>query len=198
LYNDYENQGKLIKNLPYESQHGQGKIWFHHDHFTLDESEDFLRLAFEIDYSRNGASLLRAVKTAFAGYLYCQSHLDERVRNRSEDYRKKLKMTRNFLLASTIFVQNRQSEILLKEIKQLFRLHFGRMNILTIFGSMIVVCFSIKEYLRCRIAGDARTPKTSCRSFNTKLKSKPQPETNSGAARAAAEMAYGLSEQTEY
>ena len=69
LYEDYEKQGKLIKNLPYTSKHGQGKIWFNHDHFTRDESKDVLRLAFETDYNRNGASMLRAIKTAFGGYF---------------------------------------------------------------------------------------------------------------------------------
>ena len=129
LYDDYEKQGKLIKNIPYESQHGQGKIWFHHDHFSRDESEDFLRLAFEIDYNRNGASMLRAIKTTLEGYLYCRNHPDERIRRRSKDYKKRLKMMRYFLTASTIFVQNRQSETLLREIKKSYRSQFGRMNL---------------------------------------------------------------------
>jgi hypothetical protein len=74
LYEDYEAQGKVIHDIPYESQHGQGKIWFRHEHFTREESEDFLRLAFEIDYSRNGASMLRAMGTALDGYEYCMNH----------------------------------------------------------------------------------------------------------------------------
>jgi radical SAM superfamily enzyme YgiQ (UPF0313 family) len=65
LYEDYEEQGKVIHDIPYESQHGQGKIWFRHDHFSREESEEFLRLAFEIDYNRNGASMLRAIENRF-------------------------------------------------------------------------------------------------------------------------------------
>ncbi len=166
LYKDYEKEGKLINDLPYESKHGQGKIWFRHDHFTREESKDFLRLAFEIDYNRNGASMLRAIKTAFQGYLYCRNHSSELVNVRTDTHKDKLKMMRYFLSASTIFVQNRQSEILLKEIKKLFHLHFGRKKTLAFVKSMLVVFFSIKEYLRCRIAGDVRVPITSCRSFN--------------------------------
>ena len=161
LYNDYEKQGKLIRNIPYESQHGQGKIWFHHDHFSRDESEDFLRLAFEIDYNRNGASMLRVIKTTLEGYLYCRNHPDERIRSRSKKYKKRLKMMRYFLTAATIFVQNRQSEILLREIKKSYRSQFGRMNLPTLFISSIVALFSIKEYLRGRFVGDVRAPKTS-------------------------------------
>jgi hypothetical protein len=161
LYNDYEKQGKVIKNIPYESQHGQGKIWFRHDHFSRDESKDFLRLAFEIDYNRNGASMLRVIKTTWAGYLYCRNHPDERLRRRSKKYKKRLKLMRYFLTASAIFVQNRQSDTLLREIKKSYRLQFGRMNLPTLVISLIVVLFGIKGYLRRRFVGDVRVPKTS-------------------------------------
>ena len=148
LYTDYEESGKLVKNLPYESQHGQGRIWFHHDHFTRDESKDFLRLAFEIDYSRNGASMLRAIKTAFEGYLYCKNHTNKNIQMRAAIFKNKLGMMRYFITASRIFVQNRQSEILLADIKKLFSVHFGKKNILAFLKSMAVVLLSVREYLK--------------------------------------------------
>ena len=198
LYSDYEKQGKLIKDIPYEAQHGQGKIWFKHDHFTRDESEDFLRLAFEIDYSRNGASMLRVMKTTLGGYLYCMNHHSELVRVRSKTYIKNLKIMRYFLISSTIFVQNRQSEILLKEIKELFRLHFGRMNIGVFAASIMVVLFGIKEYMRCRLFGDARTPKTSYRPFNKVNKHVERMAMLSEAAGAKPSIVYSLSDQIEH
>ena len=163
LYEDYEKQGKVIHDIPYESQHGQGKIWFRHDHFSREESEELLRLAFEIDYNRNGASILRAIRTTLNGYAYCRNHPDQAVRNRLEGYTKRLKMMRYFLTASTLFVQNQQSQILLRKIKKSFRSHLGRTKPLGLALSLIVVFYSIKEYLRCRIVGDARVPKTSYR-----------------------------------
>ena len=60
-----------------------------------------------------------------------------------------------------------QSEILLKDIKKLFHLHFGKMNIFTFVTSMVMVFFSVKEYLRCRIIGDVRVPGTSCRKYRS-------------------------------
>jgi radical SAM superfamily enzyme YgiQ (UPF0313 family) len=193
LYRDYEQEGKLIKGLPYASQHGQGKIWFQHDHFTREESKDFLRLAFEIDYNRNGASMLRAIKTAFQGYLYCRDHASALVEVRTKTHKDKLDMMRYFLVASTIFVQNRQSEILLAEIKKLFHLHFGRKSLLAFIKSILVVFFSIKEYLRCRIAGDVRVPKTSCRSFNRALNHADQlPKLLAAAAVPESKIAYSL------
>ena len=148
LYADYEAQNRLIDTIPYESQHGQGKIWFRHDHFSRDESDHFLRLAFEIDYNRNGASILRAMKTALSGYAYCTDHPDHRIRARSPFFEKRLKVMRYFLTASTIFVQNRRSEILLQDIKDEFRSLFGRMTFPSGIISLLVVLFSVKEYLR--------------------------------------------------
>jgi len=196
LYDEYEKQGKVIKNIPYESQHGQGKIWFHHDHFSRDESENFLRLAFEIDYNRNGASLLRAIKTTLGGYLYCRQHPDERIRSRSRNYKKRLKMMRYFLTSSTIFVQNRQSENLLREIKKLYRSEFGKMNLSTLLSSLLVVFFSIKEYLRCRIIGDHRVPKTSYRPVN-RVKHKDQPAKFSCSVGAKPKSPYHFAEQPD-
>ncbi|MBN2126469.1 MAG: radical SAM protein, partial [Deltaproteobacteria bacterium] len=166
LYEEYEKQGKLIEDVPYESQHGQGKIWFRHEHFSREESEDFLRLAFEIDYSRNGASILRAIKTALAGHHYCRTHPDKVIRERVEGFKKRLKMMRYFLTASTLFVQNRQSLILLREIKRTFRSQLGGTRPLGMGISLLVLLYGIKEYLRCRILGDVRIPKTSYRPLN--------------------------------
>jgi len=197
LYRDYESQGKVLKEVPYASQHGQGKIWFQHDYFSRDESEDFLRLAFEIDYNRNGASILRAIKTAFNGYIYSKNHPDERIRERSEDFKKRLKLMRYFLTASTVFVQNRKSEILLKEIKKSFRRIFGRMNLPGIIASMTVVLFSIKEYLRYRTVGDVRTPKTSYHLFNESAQYNDRLAESSNDVESSAKVTYRWSEQPE-
>jgi len=198
LYDDYEKQGKLIKNIPYESQHGQKQIWFHHPFFSRDESEDFLRLAFERDYKRNGASMLRAIKTILEGYVYCRNHPDERIRRRSKEYKKRLKMTRYLLTASTIFVQNRQSDALLREIKKSYRSQFGRMNLPVRAASLLVVFFSIKEYIRCRIFSDLRVPKTSYRPLNKVWEDKVEPAKAPYADRAKPKIPYRWIAQPAY
>ncbi|MGD9161444.1 MAG: B12-binding domain-containing radical SAM protein [Desulfobacteraceae bacterium] len=166
LYSDYEAEGKLIPEIPYESQRGQGEIWFNHDHFTRDESREFLRLAFEIDYNRNGVSMLRAIKTALMGYKYCNDHKDENISRHKASIKKRLKMMRYFLAAATIFVQNRKIEYLLREVKDLYRLYFGKPGISVLTASALVILLDFKEYLRCRISGNTRNPKTSCLVYN--------------------------------
>jgi len=133
----------------------------------------------------------------FNGYIYCGNHPDERIRGRSEGFKKRLKLMRYFLTASTIFVQNRKSEILLKEIKESFRRIFGRMNLPGFIASMTVVFFSIKEYLRYQTMGDVRTPKTSYRLFNKSAQYKNRLAESSNDAEPSSNVTYRWSEQPE-
>ena len=197
LYDDYDRQDKLIKEIPYEAQHGQNKIWFHHDKFKRDETDTLLRLAFEIDYSRNGASMLRAVETILKGHHYCKEHEDPRIKRRVKNFENRLEMMRYFLPASTLFVQNRQSEILLTEVKKSFRSQFGRMGIVSMAASLLVLYFSVKEYVRCRIFGDLRVPKTSYLPLNRALERKDKMTRSSNILKDALEVPYKLSKPTE-
>jgi hypothetical protein len=95
-------------------------------------------------------------------------------------------------------VQNRQSETLLREIKTSYRTLFGRRNLPTLVISLIVVLFSIKEYLRRRFVGDVRVPKTSYRPLNRVYHHGEQRAKPSYAAPAWAEMTYPLSQRAEY
>jgi len=68
LYHNYDSKGLLKKDIPYEEWHGQHQIWFDHPHFTLEESAQFLRDAFQHDYDTQGSSLLRLCDTVIRGY----------------------------------------------------------------------------------------------------------------------------------
>jgi hypothetical protein len=102
---------------------------------------------------------------------------------------------RYFLTASTIFVQNRQSETLLRKIKKSYRSQFGRMNLPAGFASLLVVFFSIKEYVRYRIFGDLRVPKTSYRTLNKVYEHKVQPAKSSYGDWAKPKIPYRWAEQ---
>jgi len=68
LHDAYLQSGKIMDHVPYQEHHGQDQIWFRHPQFTREESRDFLKSAFERDYQRNGASLLRCIDTMLRGY----------------------------------------------------------------------------------------------------------------------------------
>jgi hypothetical protein len=138
------------------------------------------------------------MRTTLDGYAYCKDHPDKTVRQRAEGFKKRLKIMRYFLTASTIFVQNRQSEILLREIKKSFRSELGRTKTLGLALSMLVVCYSVKEYLRCRLVGDARMPKTSYRPVNRERMKGVKPARFPERAKVSSKAAYGWSQQSEH
>ena len=105
---------------------------------------------------------------------------------------------RYFLSASTIFIQNRKSEIILKEIKVLFRSYFGKPDISTLAASSAVIFLSIKEYLRCRIFGDIRNPKTSCLMHNDVHERRGHPVKIQECPGFSSKIAFSLPEQAEH
>ena len=160
LYEDYDNKGKLIDEIPHEEKHGQDKIWFKHDNFTREESSEYLRMAFERDYNKNGASFVRVMKTMLMGYKYSKEHKNKFVNLRAKGYYELLKLVRAFLPSVFIFSENKATRFLLNDIRKEFRNIFGRTRIKTHFMSIIVFAFACKEYVKIKLIGDSTTPKT--------------------------------------
>jgi radical SAM superfamily enzyme YgiQ (UPF0313 family) len=154
LYADYEQKGMLMHDVPFEEQHGQDMIWFRHPHFTREESRDFTRRAFEKDYTVNGASLLRSMRTALWGYHYARQHADERIRRRAKTFKNLLQQMRHFVLAAGLFSANPRTAHLVREVTAEFQKIFGRFDPLS-YG---VLAYACKEKLRLWTSGDNRQP----------------------------------------
>lgn len=69
LYREYSDRGLLQEDVPYEEWHGQHRIWFDHPHFTPEESEEYLRRAFQLEYDTLGPGMLRMCDTVLRGYI---------------------------------------------------------------------------------------------------------------------------------
>jgi len=67
VYLSYKAKGWLREEIPYEEWHGQHKIWFDHPHFTRDESEVYLRKAFQREFKTLGPSIVRIADTMLNG-----------------------------------------------------------------------------------------------------------------------------------
>ncbi|MFC1760996.1 B12-binding domain-containing radical SAM protein [Planctomycetota bacterium] len=160
LYKDYLAKGKLRADAPLQSQHGQKHIWFHHDHFTPEESDTFLRKAFCFDFQRNGPSMIRATKTSLQGYEYCLNHANETIREKARGFKEILEMRRYFLFSSHLFSPNEKTRAMLVDIRRSYRQLFGRTNLKTRGVSLVVALLSLKEYLRIKFLTDVRQPKT--------------------------------------
>lgn len=173
LYKDYETKGILCKEVPYEDQHGQDMIWFKHPHFTREESRDFLRRAFEHDYEKNGASLLRLMRTTLWGHQYAANHADPRIRRRTASFRIYLEQMRHFTIAARVFSQNAETTRLLKEVRAEFRQLFGRLDP----KAVAVLAFAVREKLRHLTSGDVRQPQE--RYFHTAPENHPRASSGS-------------------
>ena len=160
LYEQYQAAGKLLTDVPHRAQHGQGMIWFRHEHFTPEESRDYLKQAFVHDYRRNGPSLTRAVWTALQGYEYCLTHADPLIRRRAPSFRNTLNLMRCFLDGLRVHGGNDAANALLAEVRAAYDRLLGRKSLKTRLLSLLVVLMSIKEYLRITCLSDVRQPKT--------------------------------------
>jgi radical SAM superfamily enzyme YgiQ (UPF0313 family) len=159
LYEHYQATGKLLDGIPHRSQHGQGKIWFRHEHFTPEESRDYLKQAFVHDYRRNGPSMLRAMRTALQGYEYCQTHADPRVRGRASSFRTLLELMRCFVTGVKVHGGDDAARTLRAEVCAGFDRLLGRKSLKTRLLSLLVVLLSVREFVRITCLSDVRQPK---------------------------------------
>lgn len=60
--------------------HGQSIFSHRHPHITGGQETEFIARAFEVDFARNGPSLMRLVRTALAGWKRHKNHPDPRTR----------------------------------------------------------------------------------------------------------------------
>jgi hypothetical protein len=82
LYKEYRERGKLIENVPWPSQHGQGEIWFRHPHFTLPETFEYTKNAFIKKFRQHGPGVLNMAHTYAKGYLNALKEMKERTEKR--------------------------------------------------------------------------------------------------------------------
>jgi len=78
LYQDYDAEGKLLKDIPWPKQHGQDEIWFQHPNFTNAETAIYLRESFIKKYHTHGPVGMNMALTAVRGYLTVMKETKER------------------------------------------------------------------------------------------------------------------------
>ena len=86
LYEELKNSGKIKSEaeVPTSDHHGQFRFNFHHPLITDGQETEFLLRAFNRDFSVNGPSVIRAVRTTLQGWRNHKDHIDSRVRKRFE------------------------------------------------------------------------------------------------------------------
>lgn len=82
LHAQMEKEGRMLEGMDLADMHGQYKFNFRHEHIGRDDSKTWLDFAFEHDFTVNGPSLYRMVRTMYGGWKRYGRDADARVRAR--------------------------------------------------------------------------------------------------------------------
>jgi len=84
LYEKYKKDGTLFdeSEFPIADAHGQYRFSYRHTHIHDGQEEQFLLNAFQKDFSVNGPSLFRLIRTLLKGWQKYKNHPDQRIRDR--------------------------------------------------------------------------------------------------------------------
>ncbi len=93
LFQQMQDEGRMIDGIDLADIHGQFKFNFEHAAISRDDSKRLLDWAFRFDFERNGPSLFRICDTIFQGWKKYHNHPDLRVRQRVANEAAKLRTT---------------------------------------------------------------------------------------------------------
>jgi radical SAM superfamily enzyme YgiQ (UPF0313 family) len=93
LFQQMQEEGRMIDGIDLADIHGQFKFNFEHAAISRDDSKRLLDWAFRFDFERNGPSLFRICETIFQGWKKYHNHPDLRVRQRVANEAAKLRTT---------------------------------------------------------------------------------------------------------
>jgi radical SAM family protein/B12 binding protein len=98
LYQEMQQQDRLLEGVDLADIHGQDHFNFEHAAISREQSKQFLDWAFRRDFERNGPSLFRVWRTTLAGWKRYKNDPDARVRRRFEWEVRSLKSAASGLL----------------------------------------------------------------------------------------------------
>ncbi len=171
LYKDYDKQGKLRKDIPYEEWHGQHQLWFKHPHFTREESADYLKNAFIREYETNGPSILRMADTIIRGVYASQNDKTGLMKLRHEKCIDRAKEIRPLVDVLYKRAHNRFSRELAKDIRMKYNAFFGKPPFLQHIKSLAIHGLVMAEEIRSKfVYNNIRQPFTLVTPYRIELK----------------------------
>jgi radical SAM superfamily enzyme YgiQ (UPF0313 family) len=182
LYKEYESAGKLRFDIPFEDWHGQDKIWFKHEHFTRDETDYFTRRAFQIDYERQGPSLLRIADTSLRGYRTLSTHANPRIRGLTPRLKRRCLDLYALFPACRQSAENARTHELVDYLEREYAKEFGPPSLLTRAASLLLSCFAAVQRWQLKDPTFMYQPPTVCTAYGNKQTSPPAPPPQSRTA----------------
>jgi len=161
LFKEYDSDGKLRKDIPYEEWHGQHQIWFTHPHFTRGESARVLKQAFKREFKTNGPSFLRMADTAIRGVTATRQNSGGFMGLRHEQLAERAREFYPTLDALCSQAPDPGARRFAKEVRRRFDAFFGRRPLSLRIQSLAVQGLMRAEKIRSRmIQNNLRQPKT--------------------------------------
>lgn len=128
LYQEMQEQGRMLEGIELADIHGQDKFNFRHAAISREDSKRFLDWAFWRDFERNGPSLYRMCQTMLQGWQRYKNYPDLRVRKRFERENLKLRTAYSAALwASEHYFRNLNREVSqqIRELRRQIAQEFG-------------------------------------------------------------------------
>jgi radical SAM superfamily enzyme YgiQ (UPF0313 family) len=160
LYREYDQMGMLRKDIPFEEWHGQHQIWFRHPHFTLEESEDYLRRAFRHEYDTLGSGMLRMCATVIRGYRTLARYDDPMMKKRRDQLETIARRYYPVLPVLKKYAHNSRVQNLTDEILAEYEREFGPLSLTQRFLTTAAGIFAAREAARVRKGNNIYQPKT--------------------------------------
>ena len=160
IFRKYSAEGRIMKGVPYQEWHGQGRIWFEHPHFTREESERLLDEAFHYEYDTLGPSLIRMYETLARGYRTLDGSGDPVIARRRESLRRRASKFRPFLAAAKHHAHNEASRDLVARVTAEYNDLFGPMTLKQHAQSQVVRAFAAREARRVEAGRNVYQPRT--------------------------------------
>src|SRR3972149_9828491 len=91
LYQQVEEEGRLLPDVDLADIHGQDHFNFQHAAISREQSKPLLDWAFRLDYEKNGPSIYRLAQTMVEGWRRDRNEPDPRVRARMKIAGKELR-----------------------------------------------------------------------------------------------------------
>jgi Radical SAM superfamily/B12 binding domain len=163
LFQQMEQEGRMLDGVDLADIHGQFKFNFEHAAISRDDSKRLLDWAFRFDFERNGPSLFRICDTIFQGWKRYHNHPDLRVRQRIASEAVKLRTTYDaalWVMEKRLKKTNASVSIRIRELRREIEHEFGSATRLlrTITGPILL--WTSKREDRQLARGKTYEPKT--------------------------------------
>jgi len=185
LFKDYDEEGKLIKEIPWPRQHGQDEIWFRHPHFTLKETAQYTKEAFIKKFHTHGPGVVNMAHTYVKGYRTVKREIEEHEKQglewddktlsyvkgdnpgpdvflklRLEAMRKSALEFRPILKAAELYAPNWEAAQRARMVSDIFNETFGKPTLREKVFSTVVRAMAYIENLRSQKGVVMRQPPT--------------------------------------